>query len=51
VKAPDVGAALHFGESCAQDRGHMKHMRDAITFEHVGEALGAGHFAIVSKLH
>ena len=26
----------------------MKHMRDAVALEHVGEALRPGHFAIVS---
>jgi hypothetical protein len=30
----------------------MKHVRDAVALEHVGEALGAGHFlAVVSDLH
>jgi hypothetical protein len=29
----------------------MKHVRDAIAFEHVGKALRPAHFAIVSELH
>jgi hypothetical protein len=51
VQPLDVGAALHFGEGGAQHRRHMKYMRYAIAFEHVGKALRASHLAIVSELH
>jgi hypothetical protein len=48
----DVGAPLHLRIGGAQHGRHVKHMGDAVALEHVGEALGAGHFlAVVSDLH
>jgi hypothetical protein len=29
----------------------MKHMRDAVALQHVGDALGTGHFTIMSEQH
>src|SRR5207253_2367563 len=35
----------------AQHGGHVKHVRDAVALEHVGEAFRPGHSSIVSKQH
>ena len=51
VQPLDVGAAFHLGEGGAQHRRHMKDVGDAVALEHVGEALRAGHFAIVPEHH
>ena len=51
VQALDVGAAFHLGECGAHDGRHVEDVRDLIALEHVGDALRAGHFAVVADLH
>ena len=49
VAARHLGAPLHLGKRVPQHRRHHEYMGDAIAAEHLGEALGAGHSAIVAK--
>ena len=49
MDARDRGAPLHLDEAAPQHRRHHEHVGDAVFLEHVGEAFGAGHFAIVAK--
>ena len=51
MDARDRGAPLHLDEGAPQHRRHHEHVGDAVFLEHVGEAFGAGHFAIVAKHH
>jgi hypothetical protein len=49
VDALDRGAPLHLGERPPQHRRHHEDVRDAVAFEHVGEAFRPGHFSVVSE--
>jgi hypothetical protein len=51
MQALDVGAALDLDHGAAQHRRHMENMGDAVAAEHVGQAFGAEHFAVVAEGH
>ena len=48
MQALDAGAPFHHREGLSQHGRHVKQMRDAVAFQHIGQAFRPAHFPVVS---